>query len=88
MLSRAQRQETPEEALARQLSAMNDSVNLINEYIAAAVTSEEDVDTISRNYRHLEIMLAKEDIQSSEADLSVYTSCVDAAKAYIDSLAP
>ena len=52
-----------EEEIAQHYSAMQDSVNLINEMRTNPpedMTDEEVADTISRNVEHLEIMVAKE----------------------------
>jgi len=51
---------TPEE-IAQSYKAAMDSVNLINDMIAAGKTVDpEDRDTIKRNVEHLEIMVAKD----------------------------
>lgn len=52
-----------EEEIAQHYSAMQDSVNLINEMRTNPpedMTDEEVADCISRNVEHLEIMVAKE----------------------------
>ena len=52
-----------EEQIAQHYSAMQDSVNLIDEMRTNPpedMTDEEVADTISRNVEHLEIMVAKE----------------------------
>ena len=52
-----------EEEIAQHYSAMQDSVNLIDEMRTNPpedMTDEEVADTISRNVEHLEIMVAKE----------------------------
>ena len=52
-----------EEQIAQHYSAMQDSVNLINEMRTNPpedMTDEEVEDCISRNVEHLEIMVAKE----------------------------
>lgn len=41
--------------------ALYDSVNLINELQAIESPTEEQTDTINRNIEHLEIMMGKED---------------------------
>lgn len=51
---------TPEEITQAYKAAM-DSVNLINDMIAAGKTvDQEDRDTIGRNVEHLKIMVAKD----------------------------
>ena len=52
-----------EEEIAQHYSAMQDSVNLIDEMRTNPpedMTDEEVADTISRNVEHLEIMVAKD----------------------------
>jgi hypothetical protein len=52
-----------EEQIAQHYSAMQDSVNLIDEMRTNPpedMTDEEVADTISRNVEHLEIMVAKD----------------------------
>lgn len=64
------------EQVQRQISAMGDSVYVINQLIEKAVHTEETHNEMDRNYRHLEIMLAKEHIQNSGADLTVFTDAI------------
>jgi len=45
----------------KHISALYDSVNLINELQAIESPTEEQTDTINRNIEHLEIMMGKED---------------------------
>ena len=45
----------------KHISALYDSVNLINELQAVESPTEEQTDTINRNIEHLEIMMGKED---------------------------
>jgi len=45
----------------KHVSALYDSVNLINELQAIESPTEEQTDTINRNIEHLEIMMGKED---------------------------
>jgi hypothetical protein len=54
-----------------------DSVNLINRlYDEGLTVEEEDLDTIDRNKRHLENMLAK-DFWTEEQDLTPFSEAVD-----------
>ena len=48
------------EAIAQHYSAAMDSVNLINELMAQGSRTTEEQDTVARNVRHLEIMVAKD----------------------------
>jgi len=43
------------------VSALYDSVNLINELQAIEFPTEEQTETIDRNTKHIEIMMGKED---------------------------
>lgn len=43
------------------VSALYDSVNLINELQAIESPTEEQTETIERNTKHLEVMMGKED---------------------------
>ena len=45
----------------KHVSALYDSVNLINELQAIESPTEEQTDIINRNIEHLEIMMGKED---------------------------
>lgn len=45
----------------KHISALYDSVNLINELQAIESPTEEQTDSINRNIEHLEIMMGKED---------------------------
>ena len=45
----------------KHVSALYDSVNLINELQGIESPTEEQTDTINRNIEHLEIMMGKED---------------------------
>lgn len=45
----------------KHVSALYDSVNLINELQAIESPTEEQTDSINRNIEHLEIMMGKED---------------------------
>lgn len=73
---------TEEQKVARQISAMGDSVDLINKLIAEGKHTEQVHDTIERNYRHLEIMLEKDHIKNSGQDLTSFTAAIAAGKAY------
>lgn len=58
-----QRPELPKptaEQIAKHYSGCLDSVNLINKLVALVTKTDSDKDTILRNVRHLEIMVAKD----------------------------
>ena len=79
-----QREEITEaEKIQRQISAMGDSVDLINRLISEGEHSERVHDMIDRNFRHLEIMLAKPHIQTSGQNLTVFTDAITAGKAFV-----
>tara|TARA_R100001198_G_scaffold12685_5_gene5459 strand:+ start:5180 stop:5413 length:234 start_codon:yes stop_codon:yes gene_type:complete len=67
--------------IAQNYSAAGDSVTLINELVAIETLTTEQVDTVSRNVAHLEIMVAK-DYWTTE-DLTPFNSAVTAGKAKI-----
>lgn len=74
---------TPEQIYTKDISAMDDSVNLINEIIAGNLVDQESLDTISRNYRHLQIMLERPNILTGSEDLSRFQACINTAEAYV-----
>jgi len=49
------------EITEQNVSALYDSVNLINELQAIESPTEEQTETIERNTKHLEVMMGKED---------------------------
>lgn len=51
---------TEEQKIAKHYSAALDSVNLINELVAKADKTQDDLDSIKRNVDHLKIMVAKD----------------------------
>lgn len=67
--------------IAQNYSAAGDSVTLINELVAITTLTTEQVDTVSRNVEHLELMVAK-DYWTSE-DLAPLNAAVTAGKAKI-----
>lgn len=67
----------------RQISAMGDSVDLINRLIAEGQHTENVHDTIDRNVRHLEIMLGKDNIKGSGTSLNVFNDAISAGSDYI-----
>jgi hypothetical protein len=52
--------EITQEQARKSVNAAFDSVNLINEINALTEKTEEDLDTLDRNVRHLEIMMEKD----------------------------
>jgi len=53
-------EEITQEQARKSVNAAFDSVNLINEINALVEKSQEDLDTLDRNVRHLEIMMEKD----------------------------
>lgn len=72
-----------EEQLAARVSAMGDSLWLINKLIAEDIHSENIHDDIDRNIRHLEIMLSKESIKNSTYDLTSFETAIANGRAFI-----
>ena len=69
------------EEIAQNYSAAGDSVTLVNQLVAIETLTDEQRDTVDRNVRHLEIMVAK-DYWTSE-DLAPFNSAITAGKAKI-----
>lgn len=67
----------------RQISAMGDSVWLINKLITENNHTQQVHDTVDRNVRHLEIMLGKPDIQNFGTDLTSFQTAITDGKAFI-----
>lgn len=75
--------ETPEERLAQDISALNDSVSTINALMQEARLQEID-SRIEANYKHLEIMLAKLDSHLTSAQKTTYSNCINTAKEFLN----
>lgn len=71
------------EEINAMFSAMDDSVTLVNELVTAGVHTDDIDDTVDRNYRHLEIMLAKDHISDDTRDKSSYTDCISSAQTFL-----
>jgi hypothetical protein len=71
---------TPEEQTAQDLKALGDSVTVIEETLALTDKTADDLDTIARNVEHIELMLTKENIIESGADLKPFQAVVAKAK--------
>ena len=69
---------TPTE-IAQHYKAALDSVNLINELVAKDSLDAEELDTVDRNVRHLEIMLGRD--YWTDEDLTPFTEAIEAGKA-------
>lgn len=71
------------EEINAMFSAMDDSVTLLNELITAAEHSDDIDDSVDRNYRHLEIMLAKDHISDDTRDKSAYTDVIASSRTFL-----
>ena len=67
------------EEIAKHYNSALHSVNLINELAALDSRTDEEMDTVDRNVRHLEIMLGK-DYWTTE-DLTPFSAAVATGKA-------
>lgn len=80
--------QTPEEILAKKVSALSDSISVIdaiidNEERYASLSDEEKQATITRNSTHLEIMLENDEILQQITDATIYTDAIQRAKNYL-----
>lgn len=75
--------ETPEIRLQNDLSAMSDSVNLINELIANNQHYDEIHDTIKRNIEHLSIMLTRQNIIDNNTVTTDYDTAITNGNLFI-----
>ena len=77
------KQQTPEQ-IQRRVSAAYDSVNLINKLVLETIDDNKR-DTVDRNVKHLEVMLAKDffaEALTAEQTTEIET-CIAAGKTYI-----
>ena len=58
------------------IKALGDSVTVIDQMLAIDEPTEEDLDTLDRNVRHIEIMLAKDHIKNSGKNLKPFKDAV------------
>jgi len=77
--------------VTRTLNNAMDSVNLINQinegdfsYFLPGYTQEVINRRVEENVRHLEIVLAYEEVLADESDKSNYTTAIATGKAYIE----
>lgn len=70
---------TPPEEVAMHYKAAMDSVNLINALVAQGDLDAEQLDTLDRNVRHLEIILTRP--YWTDEDLTPLTNAVATGKA-------
>jgi len=77
--------------VTRTLNNAMDSVNLINQinegdfsYFLPGYTQEVINRRVEENVRHLEIVLAYEEVLADESDKSNYTAAITTGKAYLE----
>jgi hypothetical protein len=74
---------TEEQKVARHIEAMGHSEQLVLELVAAGVHSDDIHSTIKRNTDHLSLMLGKEMISTSGADLTGFEEAVTLGEEFI-----
>lgn len=72
---------TEEQKIAKSISAMYDSVWVINDEMAKQ-PSINTLNTILRNFEHLELMMSKSEIINSGEDFSSVTQAIEAGKTF------
>ena len=76
---------TDAEKATEDLKAALDSVNLINEAVAAG-THDENIDKrVEANWKHIELVLARPHVVADTSNKSAYTAAVTAGKAFYTS---
>jgi hypothetical protein len=71
---------TPEEQTAQDLKALGDSVSVIEKLLDLTEKTDDDLATIARNVEHIELMLGKEHIAQSGADLKPFEAILAKAE--------
>ena len=74
---------TPQEQADKDVEVMGHSVKIINDSIEDCRHTQDEHDTIERNVRHLEIMLAKEHIVNHSSSKTEFKSAIAAGKKHI-----
>jgi hypothetical protein len=72
---------TPEQQTEKDISALYDSLAVIDAISELANPTTDELDSLNRNLRHIEIMLAKPHIIESGADLSAFEAAVSTPNA-------
>ena len=72
------------EETERQISALQDSVNLINKLLSGNNRNTETLDIMDRNVRHIYIMCEKKHIKEFGVDLTPYLDKANAGLAWIN----
>ena len=73
---------TPEE-IEKHVIGLDASEVLIKRLISENVKNDETIDSMSRNIRHIEIMLGFDSIANSDWDLRSYAKAVNDGKAWL-----
>ena len=73
------------EEVEKHVYGLDASVEVINRLLAENSKTEENRDTMSRNTRHIRIMLAFDSIANSDWDLSAYENAASAGEAWLTS---
>lgn len=74
-----------DEQTEQDIKALGDSVAVIDQVLALDTPDEEALDALDRNVRHIEIMLAKEHIKKSGANLKSFEKAVTNGREVLDS---
>jgi hypothetical protein len=74
---------TDDERAAQQVGTAMDSVNLINELVAAAGRSEQELSTIRRNVEHLRIVINRDVVKNSTEDLAPLNAAIEAGDTFL-----
>jgi len=75
-----------QEDIDRMIAGLQPSVDVIDKVIAGTdsyFTEEEKKDSVDRNYRHLEIILGKEEVAEAITNAKPYTDAIKRAKNYL-----
>jgi hypothetical protein len=75
--------ETDAEKAAKQVATAMDSVNLINDLIAAGDRADQKLDTVRRNVEHLKIVVARDVVKNSTEDLAPLHAAIAAGGSYL-----
>jgi hypothetical protein len=68
---------TPEQQTEKDIAAMYDSLSVVQSISEIENPTTDELDSLDRNLRHVEIMLAKPHIIESGADLSAFEAAVE-----------
>lgn len=69
-------------------SSLADSVSLINALVNNPHPSEQALERLARNYKHIELTLDKPEVINGGQPLTVYTRALEDAAAYLEQHAP